>query len=122
MESRSRSIDRLLTALETLVDREASQVAAGDHKGILRTQQRTAPVVMRLAELGADAADSAARARVAAVVAKRRQSRQVLAERISRVRCELDRARASQRRLAGIAPLYFGRAKKRPARRLCALG
>jgi uncharacterized protein with PIN domain len=122
MESRSRSIDRLLTALETLVDQEATQVAAGDLGGILKTQKRTAPVVERLAEIGAHSTDAAAHARVAAVLEKRRQSRQHLAEQISRVRCELDRARASQRRLAGIAPLYFGRARKRPARRLSALG
>jgi hypothetical protein len=122
MESKSRSIDRLLTALETLVGQEAAQVAAGDHGGVLKTQERTAPVVERLAELGARTADAGAHARIAAVLARRRRSQQLLAEQINRVGHELDRARASQRRLAGIAPLYFARPRKRAAGRLSAVG
>jgi hypothetical protein len=121
METPGRSIDRLLTSLETLVDREAAQVAAGDHGGVLATQQRATPVVVRLAELGARMTDAAAHARVVALLAKRQSSQQQLAAQISRVRGELARARESQQRLAGIAPLYFGRRNKKLVRRLSAL-
>jgi hypothetical protein len=122
MESIGRSIDRLLTSLETLVDREAAQVAAGDHGGVLITQKRATPVVMRLAELSARTTDAGAHARVVALLARRQRSQQQLAAQISRVRSELGRARESQRRLAGIAPLYFGRPNRRLVRRLSALG
>jgi hypothetical protein len=121
MESKGRSIDRLLTSLETLVDQEAAQVAAGDLGGVLLTQKRATPVVARLAELGAKTTDAAAHARVVALLAKRQRSQQQLAAQISRVRGELVRARESQQRLAGIAPLYFGRPNKRLVRRLSAL-
>jgi hypothetical protein len=122
MESPARSIDRLLASLETLVDQEAAQVAAGDHGGVLRTQQRATPVVTRLAELGARTTDAAAHARVVALLSKRQRSQQQLSAQIGRVRSELGRARESQQRLAGIAPLYFGRSNRRLARRLSALG
>jgi hypothetical protein len=121
MESQGCSIDRLLSSLETLVDQEAAQVAAGDHGGVLRTQQRATPVVIRLAELGARTTDASAHARVVALLSKRQRSQHQLAAQIGRVRCELARARESQHRLAGIAPLYFGKPNRRLVRRLSAL-
>lgn len=121
MESRTRAIDRLLCALERLVDEESVRVAVGDHAGLLRTQQRTTPVVVRLAELGGQISDPAAHRRVAALLEKRQRSQQLLAVQMGKVREELIRARASQSRLAAIAPVYLGRARRRLERRLCAV-
>jgi hypothetical protein len=121
MESPAQAIGRLLTALEKLVDQEAIHVAAGDHGGVIRTQQRATPVVERLAELGARVVDASAFDRVASLLEKRQRSQQALAVQIGRVREELLRARASQNRLAAIAPVYVGRARRSVARRLCAV-
>jgi hypothetical protein len=121
MESQAHAIDRLLTVLERLVDQEAIQVAAGDHGGVIRTQKRAAPVVERLAELGARVVDAAAHGRMATLLEKRQRSQLMLAAQMARVREELQRARASQNRLASIGPVYVGLARRSVARRLSAV-
>jgi hypothetical protein len=78
-------------------------------------------VVERLASIGARSADAEAHARVATLLEKRQRSQQFLAVQIARVREELARTRESQQRLARIAPVYVGQAKRRLARRLCAV-
>jgi|HubBroStandDraft_5_1064220.scaffolds.fasta_scaffold279377_2 hypothetical protein len=121
METQAQAIERLLTALEKLVEQESLQVTQGDHGAVLRTQQRATPIVERLVELGARVVDPSAHNRVVALLEKRQRSQQLLAVQMARVREELARTRASQNRLASIAPVYVGQARRRLTRRLCAV-
>jgi hypothetical protein len=122
METASRALWRLIGALETLVDREAFQIASGDHAGFLATQQKVAPVIAKLAQMGGGSADAEARAQVAKLLAKRRNSQEHLAARIKHLREELARTGAGLRRLSQIAPLYIGRATRIQPRRLSFVG
>jgi hypothetical protein len=121
MESEPQAIERLLTALEKLVEQETLQVDQGDHGAVLRTQQRATPIVERLVELGSRVVDASAHSRVVGLLEKRQRSQQLLAVQMARVREELARTRASQNRLASIAPVYVGQARRRLTRRLCAV-
>jgi hypothetical protein len=122
MELPGQAFTRLLVALEELVAREATQVAAGDPAGILRTQQRTSAVVDHLARLGAGEADASARERVAVLLKQRERIQGVIAAQMERIRGKLSCAQASLQRVALIAPAYRGRANPGVARRLSALG
>jgi hypothetical protein len=121
MESPSHAVTRLLQALETLVEQEAVQIASGDHCGVLRTQRRATPVVERLAQIGARAADPAAHARIAVLLERRQRSQERLAAQIGRIREELSRTAASQHRLARIAPVYISGTGRCVPRRLSAV-
>jgi hypothetical protein len=109
METPARTVSRLVAALEALVEQESVQIAARDYAAVFRTQQRVAPLVERLGQMGSAAADEDSRSRMACLVVKRRASQAHIAARISSLREELasvGRRRAGLRRLAKIVPLY----------------
>ena len=105
MNSLAQTFARLLTALEDLLTQEAVLLQVADYPGVLALQQRSAPLVDRLASLAAHA-DAAVRRRVAAVVARRAEAMELLAAEITRTRVELSDMQASQHRAARIAPVY----------------
>ncbi len=119
METAEHSLTRLVGALERLVAQEAIQAVAGDRAGLLDTQERVAPIVRRLAELGGRATTPATRVRLAGVANRRRETQQFLASRITSVLAELDRNRTFQYRLKRVAPVY--RTRGPVARRLLAV-
>jgi hypothetical protein len=122
METPLHAIDRLLGALEVLLDREAIHLATGDLSAVLKNQERSSLLVHRLSSLDTRGAGLSVRARVTALIGRRRRTRECLAEQMNRVRDDLSRARESQRRLFRIAPAYAGRSGVRVARRLSAIG
>lgn len=106
METAAQSLARLVGALERLVAQEAIQAVAGDHAGVLATQRRATPIVLRLAELGRQATTPATRVRLAGIADRRRETQHFLANRITSVRAELARTRTFQHRLKKVAPAY----------------
>lgn len=122
METREHAFSRLVRALQTLVEQEAAQIAARDYRGVVKTQQRATPVVARLAELGASAADADSLVRVAALMVRRQQSQDLLAVQIAQTGEALRRSSESKRRISQIAPAYGTAARAHAARRLCAVG
>ena len=106
--------------MDDLVSQETVLLAAADYAEVIAVQQRTAPLVERLAAL-ASTVDDAARAKIAAVVARRSRNLAALAERIEQTRLELSDLRASGLRVAKIAPVY-GPITKPLARQLSAVG
>jgi hypothetical protein len=122
MESPRNAFARLAAALDTLVDQELAQIATRDYQGVLRTQQRTTPVVEQLAQIGAGAADPEAQERVRRLMAKRQRSHELLADQISIAREALSRTDATRRRLSQIAPAYTYGSQAVVPRRLSAVG
>jgi len=74
MEPTRQKFNRLLDAFDDLVRDEALTLARGDFASIAEIQRRASPLVTGLAELGESAADAVARARVAAVLARRQHT------------------------------------------------
>lgn len=115
MKDRSRErFHRLLGALDELVSQEANDVAAGDFEAVGAVQRRAAPVVAELAALGPDVANDLARARVAALLARRQHNIDLIETQLATARAELLAVQESASRLGRIAPAY-GRAE-RPVR------
>lgn len=114
MESPSQKFDRLLRALGELVAEEATAIEAGDSAATAETQQRAQPVIDALADLAPSVGSAAARARLEALVQRRRRSIEVLEARMSVVRGELDVLRKNTQRVARIVPVY-GRAVNTPS-------
>jgi hypothetical protein len=122
METPPQTFARLLAALEELAACESIQVAAGDHAGTLRTQQRASSVVERLAELGPDAADAPARARLAALLCTREIACRGISTRIECLRGELARVRLDLRRLMVIGFFHQGGGNRPAGHQLTAQG
>ena len=72
--SPGQKFNRLLGALDELVAQETATLASRDFEAISEIQQRAAPLVEGLTALGVDAADDIARARVAALLARRQHN------------------------------------------------
>lgn len=121
MEARSRRFTRLLDALDELVARETATLEAREFSRVAEIQERAAPVIAGLAELGPEAADAIARARVAAIVARRQHNVDFLESQLAVTREELLAVQQSEGRMARIAPAY-GRAGQGAARRWRATG
>lgn len=113
MEAPRQKFSRLLSALDDLVGREAASLAHGDFDAVAEIQARAEPLVAGLAALGAEAADEVARARAAALLARRQHSIDFLETQLAIAREELAAIRASAGRVARIAPAY-GRAMGLP--------
>ncbi len=105
MTPAAQTFTRLLTALEDLITQEGVLLRAADFPGVLATQQRCAPLVDRLVGL-ATHADTAVRTRIAAIITRRAEGMELLAEEIARTRVELSEMQASQHRAARLAPVY----------------
>jgi hypothetical protein len=116
METAAGTVSRLVAALEVLVEREGAHIEAGDHRGFLLARRRVSPVVAKLVQLGAGAADSASRARMRRILDRRRGNQERAATRLEHLRRELSRVNASLGRLAKVVPTY-GRIAKGPAQR-----
>jgi hypothetical protein len=119
MESRKQSVARLLGALEVLYDREAALIAAGDHRGLLKAQERSRAVLDGLRDLGGEIDGAEAQALGARVLEVRRRNQERIAARVSVLRGDLCTVQASQRRLAMVVPAY-GRGRGRAASRIFA--
>ncbi len=109
METPAQVCRRLLAALEDLAAQETTALAASDFATLAALSRRAAPLVEHLAEHGPGLADAPFRARVQALLARRRQNDDLLADHLARTKTELKRAQESQRRVAQIASIY-GRA------------
>jgi len=116
VEDPEQAITRLLGALEVLFDQETIHVSSSDHSGVLAAQAKITPIIERLAQLCAETANPAIRAKVAVLLAKRRVTEDGLAAHIARIRGELNRTHAAQHRLARIAPAYLTRGSQAPQR------
>jgi len=110
METPTRRFSRLLAALDDLVERESIGVEARDFAMVTELQQRAAPLVAGLAELGMAAADEVARAQVAALLARRQHSINLMESQLATAREELLALGEGTRRISQIAPVY-GRAE-----------
>lgn len=122
MESPQRAFSRLADALETLVCREASQVLCRDYNGVAETQRRSSAIVARLAELGADCADTRSRAKIQRLAAVRQRTIEMVSTQMCDVREALVRTRESRGRITQIAPAYGALSHAGNQSRLCALG
>jgi hypothetical protein len=120
VETPEQAMTRLVGALELLSAQEALQAKAGNHAGARATQQRAAPLIQRLAELGAAAVTGPTRIRLAALAEQRRQSQVRMGAELVRIRQELARTRVIQNRLKRLAPAYGRRSEAPP--RLAVLG
>lgn len=96
---------RLVAALEDLAAGEGVALRAGDYAGALALQERAGPLVARLAGLAAGV-DAAVRARVLALVERRRGHAARLQEAMDHARGELARMAEGRRTVARIAPVY----------------
>ena len=105
---------RLVGALELLYAQEAVQSREGHHAAARATQQRSAPLIQRIAELGAAAVTGPTRIRLAAQAEHRRQSQVRMAAELARLRQEMARIRVIQNRLKRIAPAYGRRSDAQP--------
>lgn len=104
-----RTFDRLLGALDELVAQETATLASGDFEAVADIQQRAAPLVDGLTALGAEAADDIARARVAALLARRQHNIDFIETQLATAREELLALQEGARRVARVLPVY-GRA------------
>ena len=114
METPEQAMTRLVGALELLYAQEAVQSREGHHAAARATQQRSAPLIQRIAELGAAAVTGPTRIRLAALAEHRRQSQVRMAAELARLRQEMARIRVIQNRLKRIAPAYGRRSDAQP--------
>jgi len=122
MNSNETVAARLLASIEEFVGQEILALRAGDYPGAMRIQERAAPVISRLCHLGAGRPawwTAALGRRLDAVLARRRQSRALVAAHRKDLSAERDRLAEARRRLWTVAPAYAGcRAASRQSSRL----
>lgn len=106
METVEQMCARLVAALEDLANQEAATLQARDFTGAVTIQDRAAPLVELLVAHAPEVTDSATRARIAALLAKRNQTGEWLAEQMARAREELQQTQVAQRRVAQVGPAY----------------
>jgi hypothetical protein len=106
METPAQRCERLLSALEDLASAEAASVGTRDFSAVLEVQDRAGPLVEFIATHGPAVADARLRSRITAFLRRRAETGERIARQISEVREELARTRASQHRVARIAPVY----------------
>lgn len=109
METDSRKLLRLVSALGDLVAQEAECVASRDYEAVQSVQVRLGPVIDAIVALGPEAADAATRVRIGSLLMRRQASLDLIDRHLSDVRTELQALQASSGRAARIAPVY-GRA------------
>jgi hypothetical protein len=95
---------RLLDALETFFMQERVLLRAGHYAQMAAVQRRAAPVIARLCELAAEPGVASLRARVAELVARRRENLSGLAERHSAARSARERLCSRRQRLQCLTP------------------
>ncbi len=97
---------RLIGALDELVSLEANNVADGDFEAVAAVQRRAAPVVEEIAALAPDVDSEIARARVAALLARRQHNIDLIGVQLETARNELLAVQESMSRLGRVAPAY----------------
>jgi hypothetical protein len=102
---------RLLGALDELIAQEAGNLAERDFEAVGAVQRRAEPVIAELAALASDVDSELARARVAAVLARRQHNLDLIESQLATARTELLAVQESTSRLGRIAPAY-GRAER----------
>ena len=106
MDASQQRFNRLVGALEDLVTHEAATIAGHNFEAVGEIQQRAQPLVEAIAGMGADVADAVARARVAALLARRQHSIEYLESQLETARSEMMAIQESTLRAAKIAPVY----------------
>jgi hypothetical protein len=99
MKSAGQTAARLLAALEDFASREAVLLQTGQYAEMAEVQRRAAPLVFRLCALASEPDAAAFAGRVAALVARRRETMVGLQERRNFVRAERQRLAATSERL-----------------------
>lgn len=102
---------RLIGALDELVSLEANNVAEGDFEAVAAVQRRAAPVVEEIAALAPEVDNEIARARVAALLARRQHNIDLMGVQLETARNELLAVQESMSRLGRVAPAY-GRSER----------
>src|SRR4051812_34215837 len=106
MEAPRQKFNRLVSALDELVTREAATLAEHDFDAAGEIQKRAEPLVEAIADLGSVISDAVARARVAGLMARRQHSIDFLETQLATARDELMAVQESTLRVARIAPVY----------------
>lgn len=106
METPAQMCARLVAALEDLANQEAATLQARDFPGAVAIQDRAAPLVELLVAHAPDVTDATIRARITALLAKRNQTGEWLADQMAKVREELQQTHVAQRRVAKVGPAY----------------
>jgi hypothetical protein len=106
VETPAQTCRRILAALEDFAAQETTALAAGDFATLAALAHRAAPLVEHLAQHGPGLADENFRARIAALLERRRQNDDTLSVHLAHAKAELKRANESQRRVAQIASIY----------------
>jgi hypothetical protein len=106
MEAPQQKFNRLVSALDELVTREAATLAEHDYEKVIEIQRSAGPVVDAIAGLGSAISDDVARARVAGLLARRQHSIDALETQLATARAELMAVQESTLRVAQIAPVY----------------
>jgi len=104
MKSALETAGRLLDALENFVQQESILLRAGHYAQMALVQRRAAPVILRLSQLGREPGVSALRARVSALLARRRENLSCLSERRAFLGAARERLAARRQRLQVLAP------------------
>jgi hypothetical protein len=99
MKSAGQTAVRLLGALEDFASREAVLLQTGQYAQMAEVQRRAGPLIFRLCALAAEPDAAALSERVAALVARRRETMLGLQERRNFVRSERQRLAATSERL-----------------------
>jgi hypothetical protein len=121
METPAQTCLRLMVALEELAASEEAAMQTRDFVAAVEIQDRAAPLVEHLAVHGPAVADDSLRARVGTLLRRRARTGEWLAAQIAQAREELQGTRASQHRVARIAPVY-GSVRGAGSRQLLAVG
>ena len=108
METEAHRIRRWIAALEDLAGQESLLLRGGDPHAARDVQARMSPLIEALAENAAHA-DSAARARIGAIVSRRHASELWLQDALECGRAELRQVEADRRRLIRMRPAYANR-------------
>ncbi|MEO7597403.1 MAG: hypothetical protein ABIV50_00610 [Opitutus sp.] len=109
MEAPRQKFNRLVSALDDLVTREAATLAEKDYAAVAEIQRSAEPVVAAITDMGSVISDAVARARVAGLLARRQHSLDFIESQLETARSELMAVQESSVRVAKIAPVY-GRA------------
>lgn len=106
METPGQAGCRLLAVLEDLASQESAAVLAADFESVAALQVRAAAVAEKLSSFAADPEVSVLRPRVEALVARRRDTQNLLATRLAAGRQEMLRLSGARHRLARLVPAY----------------
>lgn len=106
LETPQQKCERVTSALEDLAAQEAASLEARDFAAVLEIQDRAQPLVDHLVAAGAESCSPEVRVRIGRLLACRDRSAEVLAAQLQQASEGLTETRASQRRVAQVAPAY----------------